>query len=222
MSTSSPVRVDTISVVVCDRREIFRRGVQAVLEESGVAVVGEAAAADELLAVVAATRPDVVILGSCGAADPATLCHRLRATVPTAATIILTPDDAASVSAAFAADARGYLLSTGPSANLVGAVREVASGRSMIDPVLTRDVLERIRNPRTSAPRWDQLSAQDRELLDLLVNGLTNREIGERMHLAEKTVKNRLSRLFIRLGVQRRTQAALLGRQMLEQGRPTP
>jgi DNA-binding NarL/FixJ family response regulator len=206
-----------IRVFLLDDHEVVRRGVAELLgAEPDLVVVGEAGTAAEALSRVPAARPDVAVLDvRLPDGDGVTVCRELRSRMPELRCLMLTSfaDDDALFDAIMAG-AAGYVLKQIRGTDLVGAVRTVASGQSLLDPRTTARVLDRM---RTSAARKDPLSAlseQERTVLDLIGEGLTNREIGERMFLAEKTVKNYVSHLLAKLGMQRRTQAAILATEL--------
>ncbi|MEV6162497.1 response regulator transcription factor [Streptomyces sp. NPDC052052] len=217
--TAAPVRV-----FILDDHEVVRRGVRDLLEaEDGIEVVGEASNAREALARVPASRPQVAVLdvrlGDDSRGDHAGIevCRELRALMPELACLMLTSfDDDEALFDAIMAGAAGYVLKQINGADLIAAVRTVASGTSMLDPRTTSRVMARLRGPERTpaeepeASELDQLTARERQILDLIGEGLTNREIAERLFLAEKTVKNRISTILAKLGVGRRIQAAML------------
>ncbi|MQA87580.1 MAG: response regulator [Streptosporangiales bacterium] len=202
----------TIRVFLLDDHEVVRRGVQDLLEiEGDITVVGEASSAAEALARIPAVRPDVAVLDvRLPDGDGVTVCREIRSGMPELKCLMLTSfaDDEALFDAIMAG-ASGYVLKQIRGSDLVQAVRTVASGQSMLDPRTASQVMERI---RTQAARRDPLaglSEQERKILELIGEGLTNRQIGERLFLAEKTVKNYVSNLLAKLGMERRTQAAV-------------
>ena len=207
--------IDTrIRVFLLDDHEIVRRGLRELLEaEDDIVVIGEASTAAEATARVPALRPDVAVLDvRLPDGDGITVCREIRSAVPTLACLMLTSfaDDEAMFGAIMAG-ASGYVLKQVRGSDIIGAVRTVAAGGSLLDPRATGLVMERLRNRAT--PKDDPLSAlseQERRILDLIGEGLTNRQISERMFLAEKTVKNYVSSVFSKLGLERRTQAAAL------------
>jgi two-component system response regulator DevR len=199
-------------VFLLDDHEIVRRGVRELLEaEDDLEVVGEASTAAEALARVPAVRPDVAVLDvRLPDGDGVTVCRDLRSQLPDLACLMLTSfSDDEALFDAIMAGAAGYVLKQIRGADLVGAIRTVAAGGSLLDPRATAAVLERLRAPAVPEP-LRSLSDQERTILELIGEGLTNREIGERMFLAEKTVKNYVSNLLSKLGMQRRTQVAVL------------
>ena len=195
-----------------DDHELVRRGVRELLEsEDDLVVVGEAASAAEALVRVPAVRPDVAVLDvRLPDGDGVTVCRDLRSRLPELACLMLTSfsDDDALVGAVMAG-AAGYVLKDIRGGDLVSAVRTVAAGGSLLDPRSTARVLARLREQQAPDP-LDVLTDQERRILDLIGQGLTNRQIGERLFLAEKTVKNHVSAVLAKLGLQRRTQAAVL------------
>jgi DNA-binding NarL/FixJ family response regulator len=211
----------TVRVFLLDDHEVVRRGVREMLEADGdIEVVGEAGTAAEALARVPAARPDVAVLDvRLPDGDGISVCRELRSQLPDLRCLMLTSfaDDEALMGAVMAG-AAGYVLKQIRGADLLGAVRTVAAGGSLLDPKAVTLVLERLRRPDRQDP-LAVLSDQERRILDLIADGLTNRQIGEQMFLAEKTVKNYVSSLLAKLGLQRRTQAAVLG---AEARRTTP
>jgi DNA-binding NarL/FixJ family response regulator len=200
-----------IGVFLLDDHEIVRRGVRDLLEaEPDITVVGEAGTAASALARIPALRPDVAVLDvRLPDGDGVSVCREIRSRMPEVACLMLTSftdDDA--LFAAIRAGAAGYVLKQIRGTDLVGAVRTVASGQSMLDPRAASQVMERLRSSARQPDPLAGLSGQERRILELIGEGLTNRQIGERMFLAEKTVKNYVSSLFAKLGMQRRTQAA--------------
>ena len=208
---------ETIRVFLLDDHEVVRRGVADVLEsDPAITVVGEAKNAAEALARVPALRPDV--------ADPRRAAARrrrgdglprLRSRMPELKVIMLTSySDDEALFEAIMAGASGYLLKQILGQDLVSGVRTVAAGGSLLDPTATTAVLERMRRSAEPSGPLAKLSDQERTVLELIGEGLTNRQIGERMFLAEKTVKNYVSHLLAKLGLERRTQAAVLATEL--------
>ena len=201
-----------LRVFLLDDHELVRRGVRELLEVEGdIEVVGEAGTAAEARARVPAVRPQVAVLDvRLPDGDGVEVCRDLRSQFPDLACLMLTSfaDDDALLGAVMAG-AAGYVLKDIRGGDLVGAVRTVAAGGSLLDGRSTARVLARLRDTKTTDP-LDVLTDQERRILDLIGEGLTNRQIGERMHLAEKTVKNHVSSVLAKLGLQRRTQAAVL------------
>jgi DNA-binding NarL/FixJ family response regulator len=203
--------VSRIRVFLLDDHEVVRRGVRDLLEsEEDIEVVGEASSAAEALVRVPAVRPDVAVLDvRLPDGDGVSVCRELRAELPEMACLMLTSfaDDEALFDAILAG-AAGYVLKQVRGADILGAVRTVAAGGSLLDPAATARVMARMREQATAHDPLEGLSEQERKVLDLIGEGLTNRQIGERLFLAEKTVKNYVSNLLAKLGMQRRTQAA--------------
>ncbi|MEU8617506.1 response regulator transcription factor [Streptomyces sp. NPDC048623] len=227
---AAPVRV-----FLLDDHEVVRRGVRDLLEaEPDIVVVGEAANAREALARVPAVRPDVAVLdvrlgnATGGDHEGVEVCRELRAELPDLACLMLTSfDDDEALFDAIMAGAAGYVLKQIGGSDLITAVRTVATGRSLLDPRMTSRVMARIREPEpdpapTAPGDLDRLSPRELEILDLIGLGLTNRQIADRLYLAEKTVKNRVSAILGKLGVGRRVQAAVIAGRLREtQGRGT-
>lgn len=207
-----------IRVFLLDDHEVVRQGLRALLEAAGgIEVVGESGLAEEATARIPALRPDVAVLDArLPDGSGIEVCRAVRAVDPTVRALILTSyDDDEALFAAIMAGASGYVLKEVTGLNLVGAIRQVADGNSLIDPALTARVLERVRNGPASAPELADLTERELELLALIAEGLTNRQIGERMFLAEKTIKNYVSAILAKLGLERRTQAAVLASRLL-------
>jgi DNA-binding NarL/FixJ family response regulator len=202
---------DPIKVFLLDDHEIVRRGVRELLEaEPDIIVVGEAGTADSALARIPALRPDVAVLDvRLPDGDGVTVCREIRSRLPDISCLMLTSfgDDEALFDAIMAG-ASGYVLKQIRGVDLVGAVRTIASGASLLDPEAASRVMRRMRDQAAHADPLAGLTGQERRILELIGEGLTNRQIGERMFLAEKTVKNYVSALFAKLGMERRTQAA--------------
>jgi DNA-binding NarL/FixJ family response regulator len=202
---------DMISVFLLDDHEIVRTGVRDLLEaEADITVVGEAGTAESALARIPALRPDVAVLDvRLPDGDGVSVCREIRSRMPEVACLMLTSfgDDEALFDAIMAG-AAGYVLKQIRGTDLVGAVRTVASGGSLLDPQAASKVMARMRDKARQADPLAGLTDQERRILELIGEGLTNRQIGEQMYLAEKTVKNYVSSLFAKLGMERRTQAA--------------
>jgi DNA-binding NarL/FixJ family response regulator len=208
----------TISVFLLDDHEIVRRGLGQLLDaEPDISVVGEAGSAAQALARVPALRPDVAVLDvRLADGDGVTVCRELRSAVePPPACLMLTSfSDDEALFGAIMAGAAGYLLKQVSGMDLVGGVRTVAGGGSLLDAKVTAAVLERLRRgEEPSDPRYGSLSPQEQRILDLIADGLTNRQIGAELHLAEKTIKNYVSSLLHKLGFERRTEAAVYAAQ---------
>jgi DNA-binding NarL/FixJ family response regulator len=182
-------------------------------------VVGESGLAAEAASRIPAVHPDVAVLDArLPDGSGIEVCRAIRAVDPHVRALILTSyDDDEALFAAIMAGASGYVLKEIAGHDLVGAVRQVAAGNSLIDPSLTARVLDRVRNGSSAAPELSALTEQELKLLGLIAEGLTNRQIGERMFLAEKTVKNYVSSILSKLGLERRTQAAVLASKLLRE-----
>ena len=200
-----------IQVLLIDDHELVRRGLRDLLgDEPDIEVVAEASSVEEALAVAMHVEPEVAVvdvrLGE-GDADGITLCRELRSKPNPPACLMLTAfDDEEAMVGAIMAGAAGYLLKQVRGQDVVNAVREVAAGRSLLDPVTTARVLGKMRHPPTDD--LATLTDRERDVLELIGHGLSNREIAERLFLAEKTVKNYVTSVLAKLGMQRRTQAA--------------
>jgi two-component system, NarL family, response regulator DevR len=207
----NPPETKQIKVFLLDDHEIVRLGVKDLLEaESDITVIGEAGTAASALARIPALRPDVAVLDvRLPDGDGVTVCRDIRSRMPEVACLMLTSfgDDEALFDAIMAG-AAGYVLKQIRGTDLVGAVRTVASGRSLLDPEAASRVMARMRDQSRKSDPLAGLTGQERKILELIGEGLTNRQIGERLFLAEKTVKNYVSALFAKLGMERRTQAA--------------
>jgi DNA-binding NarL/FixJ family response regulator len=200
-----------IRVFLLDDHEIVRRGVRELLEsDPGITVVGEAGTASSALARIPALSPDVAVLDvRLPDGDGITVCRDIRSRMPEVACLMLTSfGDDQAIFDAIMAGAAGYVLKQIRGTDLVGAVRTVASGESMLDPEAASRVMKRMREQAARSDPLAGLTSQERRILELIGEGLTNRQIGERMFLAEKTVKNYVSALFAKMGMERRTQAA--------------
>jgi two-component system response regulator DevR len=200
-----------IRIFLLDDHELVRRGLHELLSlEDDFEIVGEAATAQEALVRLPATKTDVAVLDvRLPDGSGVEVCRDIRSRFPDMHCLMLTSyaDDEAMVDALLAG-AAGYVLKDIRGADLVGAVRRVAAGESLLDPKATERVLNRLRSGPSGDDRLQGLTGQERRILDLIGEGLTNRQIGERLHLAEKTVKNYVSSLLAKLGMERRTQAA--------------
>ena len=207
-----------IRVYLLDDHEVVRQGLRALLEGAGdVEVIGESGSAVDATSRIPALRPDVAVLdGRLPDGSGIEVCREIRSVDPTIRALILTSyDDDEALFAAIMAGASGYVLKEIKGTDLVKAIRQVAAGNSLIDPALTSRLLERVRNPQATAPELADLTEQELKLLAHIAEGLTNRQIGEQMFLAEKTVKNYVSSLLAKLGLERRTQAAVLATRLL-------
>jgi DNA-binding NarL/FixJ family response regulator len=214
---------ETITVFLLDDHEVVRRGVAALLEaEPDLVVVGEAGTAEQALARIPALKPRVAVLDvRLPDSDGVTVCREIRSRMPDVACLMLTSfaDDEALFDAVMAG-AAGYVLKQIHGMDLVSAVRTVANGQSLLDPRSTARMLNRLREQANRKDPLAALSDQEHRIFELIGEGLTNRQIGERMFLAEKTVKNYVSNVLAKLDMERRTQAAALAAQLkAESGR---
>jgi len=214
-----------VRVFLLDDHEIVRRGVKELLEADGdLEVVGEAGTAAEALARIPPTRPNVAVLDvRLPDGDGVQVCREIRSAHPDIQCLMLTSfaDDEALFQAIMAG-ASGYVLKQIKGADVVEAVRSVAAGRSLLDPSVTARVVERLRKGSEEDELLARLSPQERNILRLIADGLTNRQIAEHVHLAEKTVKNYVSNLLSKLGMERRTQAAVYAARLGAQQGLTP
>ncbi|HSV37899.1 MAG TPA: response regulator transcription factor [Nocardioidaceae bacterium] len=207
-----------VRVFLLDDHEVVRQGLRTLLESSGdIEVVGESGSAEEATSRIPALRPDVAVLdGRLPDGSGVEVCRSVRSVDPSIQALILTSyDDDEALFAAIMAGAAGYVLKDIRGTDLVDAIKRVAAGQSLIDPALTARVLERVRNGPSIAPELAELTEQELKLLGFIAEGLTNRQIGEKMFLAEKTVKNYVSSILSKLGLERRTQAAVLASKLL-------
>lgn len=212
---------DKIRVYLLDDHEVVRQGLRTLLEGAGdIEVVGESGSAVEATRRIPALRPDVAVLdGRLKDGTGIEVCREIRSQDPGIHALVLTSyDDDEALFSAIMAGASGYVLKEIKGTDLIDAVRQVAAGNSLIDPGLTARVLERLRHPTTPAPQLAGLTRQELTLLGLITEGLTNRQIGEQMFLAEKTVKNYVSNILAKLGLESRTQAAVMASRLLDQG----
>jgi two-component system, NarL family, response regulator DevR len=209
-----------IRVFLLDDHEVVRRGLADLLTAAGdIEVVGESGLAQEATRRIPALRPDVAILdGRLPDGSGIDVCREIRAVDPSIKGLILTSyEDDEALFAAIMAGASGYVLKQIRGTDLVDAVRLVASGRSLLDPAVTQRVLDRIRHGVEEPHELRNLTEQEMRILEYVAQGLTNREIAGRMFLAEKTVKNYVSSLLAKLGLERRTQAAVLATRLLSE-----
>ncbi|MFB8756821.1 response regulator [Streptomyces nigra] len=216
-----------IRVFLLDDHEVVRRGLTDLLDaEPDISVVGDADTVEHALVRGPALRPHVAVLDvRLPDGDGITVCRELRSQMPELACLMLTSfDDEEALLDAIMAGASGYVLKQIRGSELISAVRTVASGQSMLDPATTARLMRSLRadpvETPSVAPELAGLSPRERDILALIGDGLTNREIGKRLYLSEKTVKNHISRLLAKLGVQRRVQAAVLASH-LEQPEPS-
>lgn len=201
-----------IKVFLLDDHEIVRRGLRDLLVDSGeIEVVGEAGTAAEAISRIPPTRPDVAVLDvRLPDGTGVEVCREVRSRHPEIQCLMLTSfSDDEALFEAIMAGAAGYLLKQIKGPDIVDAIRRVAAGQSLLDPGVTARVLDRLRRGPEENEQLASLTGQERRVLELIAEGLTNRQIGERIHLAEKTVKNYVSNLLSKLGMQRRTQAAV-------------
>jgi DNA-binding NarL/FixJ family response regulator len=205
-------QAEPVRVFLLDDHEVVRRGISDLLDsEPDLEVVGEAGTAREALARIPALRPNVAVLDvRLPDGDGVTVCREIRSQMPEVACLMLTSfaDDEALFDAIMAG-AAGYILKQVRGNDLVSAIRTVASGGSMLDSKAASQVMERLRGGAERKDPLAGLSDQERRILDLIGEGLTNRQIGDRLYLAEKTVKNYVSSLLSKLGMERRVQAAV-------------
>jgi two-component system, NarL family, response regulator DevR len=201
-----------IRVFLLDDHEVVRRGLRDLLEaEDDMEVVGEAGTAADAITRIPLYKPDVAVLDvRLPDGDGIQVCREVRSDNPELACLMLTSfaDDEALL-AAIMAGAAGYVLKEIRASDLVTSVRRVAAGESLLDSNITNRVMDRIRSGPVIDPRLASLSDQERKVLDLIALGKTNRQIAEGLFLAEKTVKNYVSNLLAKLGMSRRTEAAV-------------
>ncbi|MER6098616.1 response regulator transcription factor [Streptomyces sp. NPDC001728] len=221
--TDLPTATARTRVFLVDDHEVVRRGLRDLLDdELDLEVVGEASTAEQALARGPALRPDVAVLDvRLPDGDGVSVCRELRSRMPELACLMLTSfDDEDALLDAIMAGAAGYVLKQINGSDLVSAVRTVATGQSMLDPATTARLMHSLRDPESVKPPEDErltvLSERERSVLELIGQGLTNRQIAKRLYLSEKTVKNHISRLLGKLGVERRVQAAVIAAQVHE------
>ena len=201
-----------IRVFLLDDHEVVRRGLKDLLEADGdIEVVGESGLADEARRRIPALRPHVAVLdGRLPDGSGIDVCRDIRSSHPEIAALILTSyDEDEALFSAIMAGAAGYVLKQIRGNDLVDAVRRVASGQSLLDPAVTAQVLDRLRRGPVKDPELAGLTDKELKILEYIGQGMTNRQIGERIHLAEKTVKNYVSNILSKLDLERRTQAAV-------------
>ncbi len=212
-------REGQIRVFLLDDHEMVRRGLRDLFDShNDIEIVGESGSAKDAEARIPALRPDVALLdGRLADGSGVEVCRAIRSVDSSINAIILTSyDDDEALFAAIMAGASGYILKQIVGVDLVDAVRTVANGQSLLDPSVTQRVLERIRSGGSSQPtELQSLTPQERRILELITEGMTNRQIGGELFLAEKTVKNYVTSILSKLGMQRRTQAAVLASKLL-------
>jgi DNA-binding NarL/FixJ family response regulator len=208
-----------IRIFLLDDHEMVRRGLRELFEsQDDLEIVGESGSARDAEARIPALRPDVALLdGRLPDGSGVEVCRAIRSLDPTINAVILTSyDDDEALFASIMAGASAYILKQIVGLELVDVVRKVAAGQSLLDPSVTQRVLERIRTGNSTEPtELQSLTPQERRILELITEGLTNRQIGEQLFLAEKTVKNYVTSILSKLGMQRRTQAAVLASKLL-------
>ena len=200
---------EKITVFLLDDHEVVRRGLRELLEAAGMEIVGEASTAAEAIGRIPICRPNVAVLDvRLPDGDGIEVCREVRSRCPEISCLMLTSfSDDEALMGAIMAGASGYLLKQVRGHDLADAVRRIAGGASLLDPMVTKKVLDRLRQP--AADPLNILTGQERKILDLIAEGMTNRQIGAQLHLAEKTVKNYVSNLLAKLGLSRRTEAAV-------------
>ena len=211
-------------VFLVDDHEVVRRGVRDLLESAGgIEVVGEAGTAEAARARIPLARPDVAVLDvRLPDGSGIEVCRDIRSEHPEVRCLMLTSfDDDEALFNAVVAGAAGYVLKDVRGADIVESVRRVARGESLLDPLATARVIERLRRPQPDDERLASLSPQERRILELLADGLTNRQIATEMYLAEKTIKNYVSNLLMKLGMSRRTEAAVYAARLADRHRDT-
>jgi two-component system, NarL family, response regulator DevR len=210
---------EKIRVFLLDDHEIVRRGLRELLESEGdIEVVGESGLAQEATRRIPALRPDVAVLdGRLPDGSGIDVCRDIRSQNPEIAALILTSyDDDEALFSAIMAGAAGYVLKQVRGNDLLETVRRVAGGQSTLDPAVTQQVLDRLRRGPEEDPALAPLTPQERRILELIGEGMTNRQIAGEMYLAEKTVKNYVSAMLAKLGFERRTQAAVFAAKHLK------
>jgi two-component system, NarL family, response regulator DevR len=208
-----------IRVFLLDDHEIVRRGLRDLLEaEDDLAVVGESDSASEAERMIPILRPDVAVLDArLPDGSGIDVCRTIRSKDPSIRALILTSyDDEQALFASIMAGAAGYVLKQVRSQDLVEAIRTVARGKSLLDPAVTADMLDRLQSEPEEPDELASLTDREKDILALIAEGLTNKQIGQRLFIAEKTVKNYVSSLLGKLGLERRTQAAVLAAKLLQ------
>ena len=211
-------------VFLVDDHEVVRRGVRDLLESAGgIEVVGEAGTAEAARARIPLAGPDVAVLDvRLPDGSGIEVCRDIRSDHPEVRCLMLTSfDDDEALFNAVVAGAAGYVLKDVRGADIVESVRRVGRGESLLDPLATARVIERLRSPQPDDERLASLSPQERRILELLADGLTNRQIAAEMYLAEKTIKNYVSNLLMKLGMSRRTEAAVYAARLADRHRDT-
>ncbi len=212
----STAGLEKIRVFLLDDHEVVRRGLRDLLEQDGdIEVVGESGLAKEATRRIPALKPHVAVLdGRLPDGSGIDVCREIRSGHPEIAVLILTSyDNDEALFSAIMAGAAGYALKQIRGNDLVESVRKVAAGQSILDPAVTQQVLDKLRRGPEEDEALAPLTTQERRVLELIGEGMTNRQIGEAMSLAEKTVKNYVSSVFVKLGLARRTQAAVFAAQ---------
>jgi two-component system, NarL family, response regulator DevR len=205
---------DPVRIFLLDDHEVVRRGIAELLDAvPGFEVAGEAGSVEQALPRALACNPDVAVLDMrLPDGNGIDVCRDIRSAMPETHCLILTSyDDQDAVLSAVLAGASGYVLKEIRTADLVDAIRQAALGRTLIDPAVIAQVMDRVRDGSPTDARLAALTEREREVLDLVAEGMTNRQIGDKLFLAEKTVKNYVSSLLGKLGMERRTQAAVFG-----------
>jgi two-component system, NarL family, response regulator DevR len=213
-----------VRVFLVDDHEVVRRGVRDLLESAGgIEVVGEAGTAEAARARIPLAGPDVAVLDvRLPDGSGIEVCRDIRSDHPEVRCLMLTSfDDDEALFNAVVAGAAGYVLKDVRGADIVESVRRVGRGESLLDPLATARVIERLRSPQPDDERLASLSPQERRILELLADGLTNRQIAAEMYLAEKTIKNYVSNLLMKLGMSRRTEAAVYAARLADRHRDT-
>ena len=203
-----------VRVFLLDDHAVVLDGLTELLSsQPGLEVVGSATTAAQALARIPAAAPDVAVLDvQLPDGNGVDVCREIRSTLPQTYCLMLTShDDHDAVMASVLAGASGYVLKEVRTAGLVDSIRQVAMGRSLLDPAVIARVMDRVRETRKPDDRVAGLTPREREVLDLMTDGLTNRQIGDRLFLSDKTVKNHVSSILGKLGIERRSQAAVLG-----------
>lgn len=203
--------IGVIRVFIADDHEIVRRGIAAIIDAQGdMEVVGEAATAAQARSRIPAVRPDVAVLDvRLPDGSGVDVCRKVKQDDPSIRCLMLTAfDDEEALRAAIIAGADGYVIKDIRSSSLLDDIRATASGKRLIDPRVALRMTTQLKEPADD-PRFASLVLRERQVLALIADGCTNRQIGEKLGLAEKTVKNYVSSLLAKLGLERRTQAAV-------------